>query len=666
MTDNGPDAGEGGTFSVDSGPPENPPPEAGTPDPHAVIGADPSHGPFAGGERVLVHGKGFTSKARVWIGGAEIDAASIIPIDPSRVQVVAPPGNAGPADVTVQNGDDDSTKRTLTAGYTYDALYATPDNGPVPGGTVIEIIGQNTHWDATTVAKIDQKPCTTLSVVSPTTLTCTVPAGSPGSKTISVTTGSEAILVLDGYTYADSDNGYKGGLSGAALAGHLKVLVYDNYTGDPVPQALVIVGGDIATALKAQADATGVAVFNDASLDGPRTVTVTGKCHSPISFVAEPVDTVTAYLDPVLSPACAGMGDPPPVGGKPVETGGVTGELVWQGNDEFKKAAWTNVPQGVNANEHQAAYVFLAAGDPGQTFQLPSSSSAVLPSSPGDRGYQFSASSIAGNRSLYAVAGIEDDTQSPPKFIAYVMGAVIGVPVLPGQTTTQVYIAMSKTLDHALSMDIKPPAPGPKGPDRLRSTVAVRLGPDGYAILPAGQKSPFLPVMGLLNFVGLPALDGDLAGSVYVSTARAQTGPAGTAPLSVIGRMLSTSTSQPLDVSGFVTLPTLTTPTSNGAWDGMHLATTFPAGGPPIDITVYDIQSGGGVVHWTVAVPGGSQAVTLPDLSGLPDGAMPPGPLTIAVYGGRVDGFDYKKLLYRQMRPQGMSAYSLDYFDAHL
>jgi hypothetical protein len=36
------------------------------------------------------------------------------------------------------------------------------------------------------------------------------------------------------------------------------------------------------------------------------------------------------------------------------------------------------------------------------------------------------------------------------------------------------------------------------------------------------------------------------------------------------------------------------------------------------------------------------------------------------VYGGKVTAFDYATLLYLQMTPQGMSAYSLEYFDAHL
>jgi hypothetical protein len=666
VTDQGPDGGGGGLIAIDGGPPANIDSDAGGNDPHAVIGVEPAHGPFNGGSRVLVHGKGFTSKARVWFGGTEVDETTTIPIDPNRVQVVAPPGTAGPVDITVQNGTDTSTKRTLVSGYNYDALYAVPDSGPVPGGTVIEIVGQGTMWDSTTVAKIDDKPCTTLMVGGPTQLTCTVPAGSPGSKTISVTTGSQTILVLDGYTYQDSGNGYRGGLSGAPLAGQLKVLTYDNYTGDPVPAALVIAGSDFATALKATSDATGVAVIDDPSLNAPVTVTIAGKCHSPITFVAEPVDTVTAYLDPVLTPACAGMGDPPPVGGKVGTLGQVSGELVWPLIGEFMKGGWSNVPKPLNASQHQVAYLFAASGDPTQAFQLPSESAAVTPSTMGTTGYQFSLPLWPGNRSVYAIAGLQDDSKSPPEFTGYAMGVVNGVPVLPGQMTGSVYISMDKALDQALTINVAPPSPGPKGPDHLRADVAVRLGPDGYALLPAGEKSVFLPTQGMISFVGLPGLNGELTGALFIASARAVTGPSSTAPMSVISAVQTNNTSQVLDMSGFVSVPLLVAPAGNVAWDGMHLQTTFPPGGAPPDLTVYDISSGNGVMHWKIAAPGGSQAITVPSLSGFPDGALPPGPISIGVAGGKVTNFNYAKLLYRQMAPQGMSAYSLDYFDAHL
>jgi len=646
-------------------------PDVPTSDPYAVVGADPSHGPFTGGQRVLVRGNGFAAATRVWFGEVEADTSTMLPIDPTRLQIVAPKGSAGAVTLTVQKGDDTSTRRSLPGGYAYDALYAAPSSGPVSGGTVIEIVGDGTSWSAGTVVKIAGKPCTTQTVNGPTSITCTVPKGTPGAKPISVDVGDgqpsvQPIVVLDAYTYEDSTNGFKGGLSGDPIAGKLKVLVYNNFTGDPIPGAHVIVGNDLPSALVKQVDATGVTLFDDASLTGPRTVTIAAKCHSPISFVDVPVDTVTVYLDPVLSPVCVADGDPPPVGGKPGAGGGIRGELVWMGNVEFKKSPWINIPAPAEG-ERQAAYVFHAGQDPTASFQLPHPSTAILPDAPGELGYAFQISSGPGNRALYALAGLETTTP-PVKFTAYAMGRVQGVSVQPGLFTDQVYLVMDRTLDQALTMDVKPPAPGPKGPDRVRATVAVMLGNDGYAILPAGVKTPLLPLAGPIPFVGLPALDGSLLGSTYLSTARAVTGPQASAPMSVVGRLLSTSTAEGLLVDGFVGVPTLNTPASGAAWDGRHLTTTFGAGGSAIDLSVYDITSGGGLIRWTVVVPKGSHAVEVPDLSGFqfPDGGLPGGPITIGVYGARVDNFSYGALRYRDIRPSGMSAYALDYFNVFL
>ncbi len=654
------DFGDGG-FVIDATP------DAKVTDPYAIIGADPAHGPFTGGNRVLLRGNGFTSKTRVWFGEVEADAATLVPVDPTRMQISVPPSKAGPVVLTVQKGDDESTKRSLPGGYAYDALQATPATGPVAGGTVIEIAGEGTNFTASTVAKIGGKACSTLTVNSPTSLTCTVPKGTPGAKPISVDPGDgQTITVLDGYTYEDSSNGFKGGLSGAPLAGNLKVLVYDNYTGDAVPGAVVIVGTDMANGMTTLADATGVAVFSSPLLNGPRTITIAGRCHSPISFVDVPVDTVTVYLDPVLSPTCATMGDPPPVGGKPSTPGGIRGELVWQGGNEFKKAAWLNIP-APGPNEREAAYVFLASSDPTGTFQQPNASSAILPDAPGEIGYRFELSSYAGNRALYALAGLET-TGNSPKFTAYAMGTVKGVSVKPGIVTPDVYITMDRTLDQALTMDVNPPSPGPKGPDRMKATVTVMLGNDGYALLPAGLKTPLLPLAGPISFVGLPALDGSLAGSTYYSSARAVTGAQGSAPMSVVGRVLTTSTSVNPLIEGFVGIPILEKPVSGGGWDGRHLTTSFANGGSPIDLSVYKISSGDGLIVWTVVVPRGSHAIELPSLSLLtfPDGGLPVGPITIGIYGARVTGFNYGSLRYRDIQPSGMTAYSLEYFNSFL
>lgn len=648
---------EGGADEGDAGP--DAPPDVPVSEPHAVVGATPSHGPFTGGDRVIVSGNGFSSQVRVWFGATE--ASDVVPIDATRVQVTAPPGERGAVDLSAQNGDDESTRRTLAGGYSYDALYADPSSGPVSGGSEVSIFGQGTAWDEATTAFIDNEPCATLTVVSPTELACTVPKGTPGAKPVRVVGGGETLVVLDAYTYEDSENGFKGGLSGDPLDGSLKVLVYNNFTGDAVPGAYVVVGNDLASGLVTQVDDSGVVVIEDASLSAPVTVSIGATCHSPISFVDVPVDTVTVYLDPILTPACGASGEPPGIGGGSSTVGFVEGELVFPSNDEFKRGPFL-VPQPIG-EERVAAYLFPAATNPLASFSLPPPTSAITPDSDGTIGYRFGVSSGAGNKTYYALAGLEDRSKNPPTFVAYSMGVVRGVPVFGEETTQQVYLNMVP-LDLALTLEADPPAPGSSGPDRLQTAVAIRLGGDGFAILPFGQQAPLLPVTGDLTFVGVPLLAEGFEGATYYASTRAVTGPSFLAPMSVVGSVQTTTTAFPVTMGEFVGLPTLDEPALNDTWDHAHLKASF-APGAPIDLTVFDVLSAGGLVHWTIAAPGGGGSFTLPDLRELGVGLWP-GSIAIAVYGARVDDFEYGKLRYRNLRPIGMSAYSLDYVSAHL
>lgn len=658
---------DAGISGDDADPPDALGDALGPTDPHATIGAQPSHGPFVGGQRVLVRGNGFSPAVRVWFGG--IEANDVVPVDATKVQVTAPAGTAGPVDLTTQNGDDASTKRTLAGGYTYDALYAEPKSGPISGGNEVHLYGQGTSWSATTTAFIDQQACAGLTVVSPTELVCVAPKGTPGAKTVRVADDAGTINVLDGYTYEDSSDGYKGGLSGSALAGQLKVLVYDNYKGNPVPGAAVIVGTDTATALVKQVDTSGVALFTDPSLDGPRTVTVAATCMNPITFVDVPVDTVTVYLDPVLSPLCGANGDPPGTGTKVASSGAVRGQLVWPDGVEFKRADW-KVPAPVG-NEAMVAYIFPASSSPSGSFFLPSPSAATTPESPGSVGYGFTFYTYPGDKTLYALAGLEDRSKSPPTFVPYAIGLVRGVPVLPNETTEDVFIYMNNTMDQALTLDPDPPSVGPKGPDRFFGSVALRLGADGFALLPNATKTPFLPLQNDVDFVGVPALSGAFTGSTYFVSAKAVTGTNLGAPMSVVQSVQTNTTAFPITVDGFVGVPSLDTPALNAAWDSRHLSMHFEPGSSPIDLLVYDVSSGNGLQHWTVAVPAtaapnNASTIELPDLSFVEGGYLASGAITIGVYGARIDGFDYAALRYKHLRPGGMTAYSLDYFPSHI
>src|SRR4051812_25304747 len=76
------DAGIGddafGTVDLEAGPP------------YAVLGVKPSHGPFKGGTRVEIRGRGFSSATRVRFGTIDVPAGDVVAVDPYHVQVVTP------------------------------------------------------------------------------------------------------------------------------------------------------------------------------------------------------------------------------------------------------------------------------------------------------------------------------------------------------------------------------------------------------------------------------------------------------------------------------------------------------------------------------------------------------------------------------------------------
>jgi IPT/TIG domain len=632
-------------------------------DPHAVIGVDPSHGPWSGGQARILRGNGFGKGLRVWFGPTEIVKKDIIPVDPGRAQVIVPAGAPGPADVKAQIGDDASTARVLAGGYLYEDFFAEPASGPTSGGTVVHFIGQGTAWDAGTTVTIDEKACEPVSIVSKTELSCTVPANTPGAKSVTITGPDKISTVRDGFTYANSDDGFKGGLSGAKLAGHLKVLVYDDFSGAPIKGAFVLAGDDVDTGLVKSTDGAGVAVFDDPGLGPKRSVTIAAKCYEPTTFIDVPVDALTAFMTPVLAPACASEGDPPSVGGHGIALSTVRGELVWGEDGEFRSAAWRNVPSPIGPSEKLVAYVFRLASDPGSKFSLPTASEAVRPEIAGTIGFPFRLDTTLGNLTLYALAGIEDRSVSPPKFTPYAMGVVHGVSASPGETTSSVYIPIDIPLDHTVQVAATTPAPSSRGPDRAGFSVAVEVEKDGYAILPAGSQSQALPVNRALSFVGLPALSGALSGTRYIASAIAGTGPLLAAPLSEVGAFASTSES--IALASFVPIPLLDYPAFGGAWDGRRIAVSFGASATTVDITVLRLESGGGLVTWLVAAPGGTRTITLPNLSqAFPLGALVPGNVSINVYGGHIEGFDYGNVRYRDLQTRGFDAYSLDVFPA--
>jgi hypothetical protein len=622
----------------------------------AITGLQPSHGPWNGGTRTTVAGRGFASDIQVWIGGRLLDATDVLASDPTHVAIVTPPGSPGPADVRVRNTAT-AEEAVLPGGFTYDAISVTPSSGSTTGGTRIALTGLGTRWTQASTVSLGGSPCTGVAFTDATHLSCSTPPQGPGSQDVTVTNAAGSIdQALDAFLYSDSPDGYRGGLYGGALSGTLQVLAFDSWTGTPLAGGKAIAGSSLAGAVIGTINGSGVAQLTGPSLSGKVTVTVAAKCHQPITYVDVPVDTVTAYLDPEITPSCAG--DPPSSGNyTPISPGEIDGELVWPGGIEFQRGGWGNVPKPSGANERQAAYVWTAAGSPLDSFWLPGVNSATTPDSDGSRGYSYSLPAAPGNRTLYALAGLEDRTASPPRFQPYAMGIVRGVPVLPGGKTTGVYISMATTFDRALTILPQPPALAPRGPDRLETTVSIDVGDGAFALLPQGTATTLLPVGGSIPFVGIPALDGTLYNAVYDLSAAAVTGTNQAPPASVVTGIETTNADDPVTIGGFLPVPSLLQPTT-GKWSGTHVQ--LQASGP-IDLVYVAISSGQGLVRWQIVAPGSDLSFDVPDLGQIAGiGNLVHGPIVTSFAVARLPTFDYGTLRSGQLSTSSWSAYAED------
>ena len=635
---------------------------------HALIGVDPPHGPFSGGTLVSLRGNGFASNARVWFGDTEIDSSLVVAADPQRIQVTSPPGPAGPVDVVVQNGDDESTRAELRGGFAYDDLRVEPSSGPTSGGTIVSVYASEPIFTEETRIDIDLVPCEVESVKSSTELSCVTPAGTPGGKRVRATVPETdlEIDVLDAFTYVVSDNGFRGGLSGEPLDGELEVLVLDDLSGLAVRDATVIVGESADTAQTAQTDRYGTALVSGSDVGQRATVTVAKHCYQPTTFVDVPVRKVTVYLLPALAPNCGGGGGEPPAGGgNPGRGASVTGEVVWRLGGEFRREGFSNVPGPSSPDEHQVAYVFRLASQATDDFSLPSAVYAVTPDSTGVIGYSFSFTTSPGNFTLYALAGIEDRSTSPYHFTPYAVGITRGVVASESGSRDDVFIEVDVPLDHALSLDARGPKATERGPDRVEARIAVEVGGEGYLILPNGTMSAALPVSDPFRFVGMPPLWGTLTGTRYIATANAFTGSAGSMPLSSVGLFAST-TEETIGVGTFLEIPRITAPASSQTWDGTLLELDREPGGAPADITMIDIASSGGLVGWRIVAPGAPSEVRVPDLRVIDEElALVRGPIVVQVTAARIDNFEYGAIRYRQLAPRGWRAHAQDAFFAN-
>jgi hypothetical protein len=629
-------------------------------DPFALYGLDPSHGPYTGGTSARLAGRGFTPKLRVFLGDQEV---TTVAGDPTRAIDQTTPGKPGWVDVKIRD-DATAQERVLAKGYFYDSFVVDPSSGATSGGTRIKLINGGTPWTTPVKVAIGGADCTDVAADASNIVSCTTPPGAPGSKDVTVLEpNGTKTQARDAFAYSDSTDGYRGGLSGGAFSGRMRVLAFDGSTGMPIPGAYVVAGGSLANGVVQQTSASGVTEFNGL-LGSKATITVTAKCHQPITYVDVPVDTVTAYLPAVFDTACLppSLPDPPSTGGNGGKYGGVIeGELVFPGGSEFARTGWTTVPSPQKPTERRAAYVFEASDFSNQAFQLPAASEAITPDSEGTTGYKFSLVVYPGNVTFYIVAGLEDRSESPPRFLPYAMGVARGVSV-PAQTrVTGVDVHMDVLFDHTVTVapQLQTVIPGPRGPDRIATTFALTLGTSRFAVLPRNINIAPLPAPATMPFAGVPSLDHAIAGEQYVLGGVAASGSDLQQPASVVSKIRTTNANAPVSLGGFLAVPILGQP-ANGTWPGTHVAYSGPTG---FDLQVIQIASGNGSVTWTIAGPGGMTAFDVPDLSALPGTerlGLIHGPIQTSVHVGRIEAFSYGRIRQGQLAAGSWNAHAFD------
>lgn len=647
--------GDGGLVRVD----------ASLGDPFAITGLTPSHGPFVGGTRARIDGRGFSSKLRVFVGGVEVPSSGVLASDPTRAAIVTPPHAPGFVEVRVRD-DATNLERVLANGFYYDAIVATPDSGASSGGTHVAITAaEGTSWGPGTTVDIGGLPCADV-VVSERKLECTTPAGTPGAKDIVVhPVGADGakgddVQARDAFTYSDSADGYRGGLSGGALSGRVKVIAFDAALGTPIKGAFVIIGTDIAN--PARTGTSGVVEVPNVG-SSKVTVTVAARCHAPTTYVDVPVDTVTVYLSPVLEPECL-EGDPPTIpGGSGSKVGGfINGEVLFPGGaKEFERSNWTTVPPPTKPTERKAAYAFEASSSPNGTFTLPAADQAITPESDGTGGYKYQLLTFPGNITMYIIAGIEDRSLDPPTFVPYSMGVARGVSVPSQGTVDAVDVKMDILFDHEVKLTANAPLPGPRGPDRLTASLALTLGAAGYAIIPRGTRVAPLPAPGEISFVGVPALDHGLANEQYVVGARATTGANDQPPISVVSRVRTTDANGPVSLGGFLQVPVISVPGAS-PWDGKHVS--FTGSTDIADLSVISVSGDNGLLTWTIVAPKGVHDFDVPDLAAVKSkdalGLRKGGSISTTVANARIDGFDYGRVRIGQLGANAWNAYAFD------
>ena len=264
----------------------------------------PGSGPMTGGTALTLSGTNFTGATSVTVGG--VPATSFVVASATSIVAIAPAGTVGDKDVVVTTPSGSDTK--LAAFTNIDMSVPTltlvsPTLGTTLGGTAITISGTNLLGASS--VKFGGVAVASFTVVSSTSITAVMAAGTAGAKDLEVVLPSATVTKISGFTYieptipAPTITGVSP-VSGPVGGGTSITITGTNFTG-----ATDVTVGGVAAASFTVVSPTSITTVTPAGTSGSQTVAVTtagGTASKVIAFTYNTSLPTFALVSPNAGP----------------------------------------------------------------------------------------------------------------------------------------------------------------------------------------------------------------------------------------------------------------------------------------------------------------------------------------------------------------------------
>ena len=171
-----------------------------------VTGISPSYGPATGGTPITITGTGFLSTTAIQTHQFFYQSGRgfFTVVNDTTITMLTPPGTG--IEPFIVEGRNYGAGNNSTGYFTYVSgplvSGVSPSSGPAAGGTSVTITGLG--FTGATAITVGGVPVPNFIVVNDTTITATMPPGTPGSAGIIVTVAATSSASTTSFTYSSS------------------------------------------------------------------------------------------------------------------------------------------------------------------------------------------------------------------------------------------------------------------------------------------------------------------------------------------------------------------------------------------------------------------------------------------------------------------------------